>query len=85
MMEKKGQKIVRIPIAARLKAARENAGYPSAKDFCDKHGFQLEKYERHENAEHAMLASEIMSYCKALKTSIHYLMVGEEFKDLKNS
>ena len=83
-MIKKGQIEVRIPVAARLKAARENAGYAFASDFCSKYGFQLEKYQRHENAGRAMRASEILAYCEALKISIHHLMIGHEFNDLEN-
>jgi len=82
-MIKKGQKDVRVVIAARLKMARESAGYISAEDFCEKHGFELGYYQRHENAEHAMLTSEIIQYCAALKISVCFLMLGEEEIDLK--
>lgn len=74
---------VRKIIARRLKAAREKAGYTSAEDFCEKHGFLLDHYRKHENGTLAMVASEIIPYCSALNISICYLMLGEEVEELK--
>lgn len=79
----KNQMSVRTAIAARLKLARE-AAYADAESFCKANDFPLALYLQHESAAHAMLASEIMAYCKALNISIYQLVLGEEREDLKN-
>lgn len=82
MQGTKNQKSVRGIIAQRLKAARENAGYVSAADFCAKHHFVLEQYQPHEEGKKAMIFSEIRQYCAALPISICFLMLGEEAEAL---
>ena len=82
-MKNKGQKDVRTEIAARLKKAREKTGY-SVEEFCKKYDFNVMLYQRHESAELAMVTSEIMRYCAALKISVYFLMLGEEREEWKN-
>ena len=77
------QKEIRKIIAQRLKTARENAGYISTQGFCEKYGFPLTCYQKHENGMLSMIASEIIDYCLALDISVCYLMLGEEAEDLR--
>jgi hypothetical protein len=81
----RSQKEIRKIVADRLKAIRIQAGYSSQKTFCEQHGFPLAHYQKHEDAECAMVASEIIQYCSALEISIYYLMLGEEAETLKKT
>ena len=68
--------ILRKNIAERLKQARENAGYHSAEDFCQKNHLCLDRYLSHENAKLRIETSYAMDYCKLLNISLAWLLVG---------
>jgi hypothetical protein len=50
--------------AARLKQAREKAGYFSPYDFCQKHAFPLDRYLWHEEGEIVLKSSEALRYAE---------------------
>ena len=70
-------KNTRKDVAARLKQAREKAGYASAKDFCQKNGLSLEIYLTHERGEIPIGSSKALRYCRLLRLSLHELLVGD--------
>ncbi len=67
----------RQEIAARLKQAREKAGYLSAKDFCEKNQLPF-SYIAFEQGKTAIKSSHAARYCKLLTISLHWLLLGEE-------
>ncbi len=67
----------RKEIAARLKQARERAGYFSAKDFCEKNQLPS-SYIALEKGEIAIKSSHVARYCKLLTISLHWLLLGEK-------
>lgn len=71
-----GQIQLRKEIASRLRQARENAGYMSAENFCESNGFSTKDYLRHENGNQSIKASQAISYCRLLRISLHWLMIG---------
>ncbi len=71
-----GQIQLRKEIASRLRQARENAGYMSAENFCETNGFSAKDYLRHENGNRPIKASQAISYCRLLRISLHWLMIG---------
>ncbi len=64
-------------IAARLKQAREKAGYLSAEDFCEEYQLSLDSYLACEQ-EGVIKSSQAMRYCVFLKISLRWLLLGEE-------
>jgi transcriptional regulator with XRE-family HTH domain len=69
---------IREQIAARLKLARERAGYSSSEEFCQRNGLEVREYSRHENGSKAIKASQAIKYSQLLHTSLYWLMLGEE-------
>lgn len=66
--------------AARLKQAREKAGYLSAADFCEKNQLSLAPYLACEQGEMVIKSSQAARYCRLLNISLHWLLLGEEKK-----
>ncbi|HVV67468.1 MAG TPA: helix-turn-helix transcriptional regulator [Gammaproteobacteria bacterium] len=71
-----GQIQLRKEIAGRLRRARENAGYSSAEGFCETYGILMNDYYRHESGSQSIKASHAILYCRLLKVSLHWLMIG---------
>lgn len=71
-----GQIQLRKEIASRLRRARENAGYGSAEGFCETYGILVNDYFRHESGSQSIKASQAILYCRLLKVSLHWLMIG---------
>jgi hypothetical protein len=71
-----GQIQLRKEIASRLRRARENAGYHSAEGFCETNGILTNDYNRHETGSQSIKASQAILYCRLLKVSLHWLMIG---------
>jgi len=65
-------------IAERLIAAREQAGYPSAKAFCERHNHSLEQYRQHEAGEKPLKLLNALHYGKHLNVSVRWLLIGEK-------
>ncbi len=78
-----GQIQLRKEIAARLKQAREEAGFDSAEQFCQAHGLSLKEYSRHEAGTMILRASQAMHYCDLLHKSLHWLMLGDAWDQIK--
>lgn len=72
----------RQSIAARLKQAREKAGYLSVDDFCKKHQLSLASYLACEQGKMVIKFSHVTHYCKLLNISLHWLLLGKEKKML---
>jgi transcriptional regulator with XRE-family HTH domain len=70
---------LRKEIGDRLKQAREKAGFVLAKDFCDKHKFALDLYLSYEKGDVPVKASQVLKYCKILRVTLQWLMVGANF------
>jgi len=68
----------RQEIAARLKQAREKAGYSSVEDFCEKNQLPFTSYVAFERGETVIKSSQAARYCKLLNISLHWLLLGEE-------
>jgi len=75
-----GQIQVRKEIAERLQQARVTAGYTSAEDFCEKNNLCLKDYQRHEEGNLVLRASQAMRYCELLSISLHKLMLGDDWE-----
>ena len=78
----KGEVIMKTPaeikkeMGGRLKQAREKAGYPAPQDFCEKNNLPVDIYLQHENGERGIKASNAQEYCKLLKVSMDWLIIG---------
>ncbi len=79
-----GQAQLKKEIAARLKQAREAAGYTTAEAFCEKHNISLNEYREYENGVRAIKASYALEYCKFLNVSFNWLLLGEVSNSSKN-
>ena len=67
---------LRQAVARRLKYAREKAGYISAENFCQEHQLSLEQYLAYEEGRTLIKTSQILDYCKRLRISLRWLMLG---------
>jgi phage repressor protein C with HTH and peptisase S24 domain len=61
----------------RLKAARINAGYKTAKEFADKHGLPQPTYANHENDKRGIRRETARYYAEALGVTVGWLLEGE--------
>lgn len=68
---------IKKEMGERLKQARENAGYAIPQDFCTKHDLPLEAYLQHESGERGIKASNAQQYCKLLKITLDWLIIGQ--------
>ncbi len=73
-----GQVQIREEIATRLKQARINAGFESVENFCQKNGLAMPQYSAHEDGSKSLKASQAMQYCKLLRVSLHWLILGDD-------
>lgn len=80
-----GQVQLRKEIAARLKQARLAAGHADIEEFCKAHALDEDQYKRHEAGKTSLRASQAMRYCDALRISLHWLMLGEEYQGRKKA
>jgi hypothetical protein len=69
---------LRKEVAARLKRAREKAGYDSAESFCEKNKLSLDQYALYEKGKLPIKTSQAMKYCKLLRISLQWLLIGDE-------
>jgi hypothetical protein len=67
---------LRKEIGMRLKQARENAGYISAKEFCQKNNLPLEPYFTYERGEGVIKISQVLNYSEKLHVSVSWLILG---------
>jgi len=63
-------------ISDRLKQARINAGYKSARDFAQKHGIKERTYRSHETGEYQASIETLIEYSKILNVSPTWLILG---------
>ena len=79
---------IRQEIGTRLKQARENAGYVSAKEFCQKNNLPLSPYLASEKGEAVINALQLLEYSQKLQVSMSWVVLGvliEKFpSDIKN-
>ena len=68
---------LRKEAAARLKQAREKAGYLSPEDFCQKNELALALYLAHENGKLPIKSLQAQHYCKLLRVSLPWLLLGD--------
>lgn len=61
----------------RLKEARANAGYPSARAAASKKGWKISTYSAHENGQNKFGPDEARRYAKAFKTTAGWLLTAE--------
>jgi hypothetical protein len=78
-----GQIQLRKEIATRLQQAREAAGFKSVEDFCQAHELSLKDYPRHEAGTMILRASQAIRYCELLHISLHWLMLGDAWKQIE--
>lgn len=69
---------IRKEISARLKQARQTAGYASPEDFCSRHNIAIELYNQHETGERSIKASFAQQYCKLLNIKLNWLLLGNQ-------
>ncbi|MCC2667018.1 MAG: hypothetical protein K0S63_934 [Gammaproteobacteria bacterium] len=67
---------LRKEIGMRLQQARENAGYISAKEFCQRNNLSLEPYFAYEKGESVIKISQLLSYSERLQVSVSWLILG---------
>lgn len=60
----------------RLRAAREAAGFRTAKDAADRFGWKYPTYSGHENGNRGMRADALRVYARAFKVEVVWLMEG---------
>lgn len=71
------QEKVQLAISLRLKQARIAAGYKEPNDFCNKYKLPIINYLEHESGEEPIKLSSALTYCKLLKISLRWLLLGE--------
>ncbi|GAB5387037.1 MAG: S24 family peptidase [Alphaproteobacteria bacterium] len=62
--------------ANRLKQARINAGYPSARSFAEKHGLNVATYSNHEAGRRGLKEHALKQYAQLLGIAPEFLMFG---------
>lgn len=75
-----GQVELRKQIAARLKKAREAAGYETPEAFCSEFSLDIKKYMKHETGASGIKPSQAAVYGRFLNISLFELMLGDEKK-----
>lgn len=64
-------------VGSRLKAARIDAGYKTAKEFADKHGVAQPTYANHENDKRGIRREAAKYYAEALGITVEWLLDGQ--------
>lgn len=67
----------KLNICRRLKQARKNAGYKSARAFMEKNKLSR-TYHYHENGRYEIPVISIVNYCRLLNVSYLWLIAGYE-------
>jgi transcriptional regulator with XRE-family HTH domain len=62
----------------RLKAAREAAGFSSARSAAQRHGWKESTYAAHENGQNKLKPDVAIEYAKAFNTTADWLMFGQK-------
>jgi hypothetical protein len=75
-MSKEQDKIEREQAAARLKLARQKAGYRGAKTAADQFGWPVEKYKAHDDGRNGFGTADARKYAKAYGVSVEWLVLG---------
>lgn len=75
-MSKEQDKIEREQAAARLKLARQKAGYRGAKTAADHFGWPVEKYKAHDDGRNGFGTADARKYAKAYGVSVEWLVLG---------
>lgn len=70
---------IKQSVAARLKQAREQAGFRSQEEFCKQFNLPLSTYKQHEQGQRAIRATAAMRYCRMLHVSMTWLLLGEAY------
>ena len=70
-----------IQIGARLREARNKAGFKTSASFAEKLGINKPTYSNHENGNRAISIETLMQYAEYLKVSWEYLATGFEYSD----
>lgn len=63
--------------ADRLRQARLDRGFETARAACDRFGWNLSTYQQHENGTRGISRAAAMKYGKALRVSPSWLLIGE--------
>lgn len=76
-MKQKDIQTLRLQIADRLKEARKNAGYKSARQFAITHGIPPRTYQKHESGFSEMNLTTMVTYCSILNITLLWLQTGK--------
>lgn len=71
---------VRQAIAERLKQARINAGFKTAKEFAEKYQLPIPAYGHHENGTRGIKPDVANNYCDLLNIHPAWLYTGDEYQ-----
>lgn len=72
----KNQNPLSREIADRLKIARKNAGFKTAKDFAVFHHIPITTYSQHESGKRSITPEIIVNYCTKLQINPNWLLLG---------
>ena len=75
-MSKEQDKIEREQAAARLKEARQKAGFRGAKTAADFFQWPVEKYKAHDDGRNGFGTADARKYAKAYGVSVEWLVLG---------
>lgn len=72
-------------IASRLRDARIDSGFKSAKDFANSHDIPASTYSQHETGKRSINAELILNYSKLLQINPYWLLTGKGSTKLEST